>query len=58
LSAVALAAMVWFNLVLTAILLVILALGWGYFILTHRQRAAAPFDEMMELTGTASENAE
>jgi len=25
--------------------------GCGYFVLTHRQRAEAPFDEMMELTG-------
>lgn len=58
LSIVALAAMVWFNLVLTGILAVILALGWAYFYLTHHQRAAAPFDEMMELTGTAAPEAE
>jgi ethanolamine permease len=55
LSLVALAAMIWFNLVLTAILAVILVAGWVYFSLTHQQRAAAPFDPMLEFGGVAPE---
>jgi ethanolamine permease len=48
LSVVALAAMVWFNLLLTAILVAIGVAGWIYFAVTHAQRAAAPFDHMLE----------
>ena len=47
-AAAALIAMVWFNLVLAAIFAGMFALGYIYFHVTHKQRAAAPFDDMIE----------
>lgn len=55
LSLVALVAMIWFNLVLSAILAIMLLAGWIYFMATHQQRAEAPFDEMIEFGGPVPE---
>jgi len=55
LSLVALVAMVWFNLLLAGILAAIGVAGWLYFVVTHGQRAAAPFDPMLEFGGVAGE---
>lgn len=55
LSLIALVAMIWFNLILSAILAVLLLAGWIYFMVTHQQRAAAPFDEMIEYGGPVPE---
>lgn len=51
LSVVALIAMIWFNLVLAAILAGMFGLGGIYYAMTHRQRADAPLDEMLENGG-------
>lgn len=45
---ISLVTVVWFNPMLTGLFVVILALGYGYFQLTHHQRAAAPFDALLE----------
>jgi ethanolamine permease len=48
LALVALAAMIWYNAVLFGVFLGIVLLGYGYFLLTERARAAAPVDEMLQ----------
>lgn len=45
---ISLAAMVWFNPLLTAVFCGIVALGYGYFRLTASRREHAPFDPMIE----------
>jgi ethanolamine permease len=52
-AAAALIAMVWFNPVLAAIFAGMFLVGWIYYRLTHKQRAAAPFDDMIEAPGLA-----
>lgn len=53
LGVVCLGAMVWFNGMLTLLFLVLMALAYGYFLLTSAQRQTAAPDEMLSSTTTA-----
>jgi ethanolamine permease len=39
--------MVWFNAIIALVFLGFMAVGFGYFLLTERQRDAAPADAML-----------
>jgi len=41
----------WFNPLLTGVFVAILALGYGYFQLTHKQREELPFAELARAEG-------
>jgi ethanolamine permease len=47
LAVVCLVAMVWFNPLISLIFLIFMAVGFVYFTLTARSRAAAPADAML-----------
>jgi len=54
LGLVCLGAMVWFNGVLSLLFLALMALAYGYFLLTSAQRRAAAPDEMLASTSTTN----
>ena len=48
LAAICLLAMLWFNALIGAIFVGFMLAGYGYFLLTHRQRANAPQDRLLQ----------
>lgn len=48
LAAICLLAMLWFNALIGAVFVGFMLVGYGYFLLTHRQRANAPQDRLLQ----------